>query len=87
MVFRCIRRILVHLEIAFPGVSWSKRARDGELIALVQVIDQHGNRYHDYGLIDAARMKSVINVSAPSLIFIERALLGTSYFKIASTAA
>jgi hypothetical protein len=52
------QRMFVHLEIDVPGSELVKRSGDGELIGLVQVIDQHGNRYHDYGRIELSPMKS-----------------------------
>ena len=46
------QRMVAHLEIDIPVSELLKRAADETLLMLLQVEDDHGLRYRDYGLID-----------------------------------
>ena len=46
------QRMVAHIEVEIPGAELVKRASHERLISLVQVDDQLGNHYRDYGFID-----------------------------------
>lgn len=51
------QRMVAHIELEIPGSELVKRARDGKLAALVQVEDEEGHHYRDFGFIELAEAK------------------------------